>query len=76
MGHPQPPIPVAADNTEKNNILNGTSKQKRSRTIDMIFYWVPERILQNHFHILWEEGKKNLADYFTKHQPIWHHITM
>ena len=42
----------------------------------MRFYWVRGRIQQNYFHILWEEGKKNLADYVTKHHPIWHHRTM
>ena len=29
----------------------------------MIFYWVREIIQQNHFHIFWEEGEKNLASY-------------
>ena len=42
----------------------------------MIFYWVRERIQQNHFHIFWEEVQKNLPDYVTKHHPIWHHRTM
>ena len=39
----------------------------------MQFYWVRDRIQQNHFHIFWEEGKKNLEDYVTKHHPVWHH---
>ena len=42
----------------------------------MRFYWVRDRILQNHFHIFWEEGKKNLADYVTKHRLIWYHVAM
>ena len=42
----------------------------------MIFYWVRDRIWKNHFHVFWEEGKKDLADYVTKHHPIWNHITM
>ena len=42
----------------------------------MRLYWVRDRIRKNHFHIFWEEGKKNSADYVTKHQPIWHHIIM
>ena len=42
----------------------------------MRFYWVRDRIQQNHFHVLWEEGKKNLAYYATKHHPIWHHRKM
>ena len=39
-------------------------------------YWFRDIIQQNHFHIFWEEGKKNLADYVTKHHPIWYHRTM
>ena len=34
------------------------------------------RVRKNHFRILWKKGKKNTADYFTKHHPIWHHRTM
>ena len=38
MGHPQTPTPMEMDNTSANSIINGTSKQKRSRAIDMKFY--------------------------------------
>ena len=76
MGHQQPPQPVAKDNTAANGIVNGTSKQKRFRAIDMIFYWFRDRIRQNHFHIFWGEVKKNLADYVTKQHQIWYHIEM
>ena len=73
MGHSQPPTPVPTDNIASNRILNGTAKQKISRAIDMIFYWVRDIIWQNCFHIFWEEERENLADYVTKHHPIWHH---
>ena len=42
----------------------------------MRFYWVRDRIQQNHFHIFWEKGRKNQVDYVTKHHPIWHNIEM
>ena len=42
----------------------------------MRFYWEQDRIKKNHTHIFWEEGKKNLADYITKKQPIRHHRNM
>ena len=76
MGYQQPPTPVATYNTAANSIVNGMAKQKISRAINMRFYWVRDIIRQNHFHIFWEEEKKNLVDYVTKHQPIWHHRTM
>ena len=66
MGHLQSPTLVSTDNIMANIIFNGTAKQKRYRAIDMIFYWVRERIRQNHFHIFWEELMNNLADYVTK----------
>ena len=65
------PTSVAIYNTAENIIVKGKSKQKISRAIYMRFYWVCDRIRQNHFHVSWEEVKKNLADYFTKHKPIW-----
>ena len=53
--HPQPPTPVENNNTEGNSIADGMEKQKISRAIDKIFYWVQNRIRQNNFHILCEE---------------------
>ena len=76
MGHLQPPILVATYNIASNRIVNGMAKQNISSAIDMRFYWFRERIRQNYFHIFWEEGKKNLADYVTKHHKIWHHREM
>ena len=37
MGRPQPPTPVATDNTAENSIVNEGAKTI-SRSIDMIFY--------------------------------------
>ena len=76
MGHQQTPTLVTTDNTAANIIVNGTAKQKLSRAIDMKFYLVRDRIRQTHFHKFWEEGKKNLADYVIKHQPIWYYRAM
>ena len=42
----------------------------------MRFYWIRDKTRQNHFHIFWEEKKKNLSDYFTKHHLLWHDIAM
>ena len=42
----------------------------------MAFYWVRDKVRQNHFHIFWEDIKKNMADYFTKHHPICNHRKM
>ena len=39
----------------------------------MRFYWVRDRVRQKQFHIYWQKGKLNRADYFTKHHPGSHH---
>ena len=57
MDHPQPPTPVSTYNTVVNSILNVTAKQKIYRAIVMQFYGIRDRIQQNHFHILWEQGQ-------------------
>ena len=50
--------------------------KKISWATDMRIYWVRDRIRQNHFHIFWEEGKKNLLDYVTTHHPLCNQRTM
>ena len=76
MGLPQPRNSVAIDNYLSNSIINEIAKQERSRTINMVFYWVRDWVRQNYCHIFWEEGKINLAKYFTKHHPILLHRKM
>jgi hypothetical protein len=76
IGHPQPPTPIQCDNACATGICNDTVKQRRSKAIDMRFYWVRDRIRQGQFHIYWRPGKDNLADYFTKHHSPAHHQLM
>ena len=73
LGHPQPATPIQTDNNCAEGILNDTVKQKRSKAIDMRFYWLRDRTKQKQFSIHWKRGKDNHADYFTKHFPASHH---
>jgi hypothetical protein len=73
LGHPQPPTPVVTDNSTAAGIANDTVKQKRSKAIDMRFYWIRDRVRQGQFHVYWKRGILNRADYFTKHHPASHH---
>jgi hypothetical protein len=73
LGWPQPPTPIATDNSTAVGIANDTVKQKRSKAIDMRYYWIRDRVRQGQFHIFWRKGKLNRADYFTKHHPPAHH---
>jgi predicted transposase YdaD len=73
LGHPQPATPMVTDNSTAAGIANDTVKQKRSKAIDMRFYWVRDRVRQGQFHIYWRKGALNKADYFTKYHPASHH---
>lgn len=73
MGYEQPPTPLQTDNNVAQGILEGTVKQKRSKAIDMRFYWLKDRVAQQQFSIHWKPGATNLADYFSKHFNGTHH---
>ena len=73
LGHPQPATPIKTDNSTAQGIINNTIKQKRSKAMDMRFYWLRDRTKQGHFHIYWEPGRHNLADLPTKHHSGSHH---
>jgi hypothetical protein len=74
MGHPQPPTPIQTDNEVAVGLAHNTVKQRRSKAIDMRFYWIRDRIQQGHFLVYWRPGSENDADYFSKHHPAKHHI--
>ncbi|KAI2506705.1 Reverse transcriptase (RNA-dependent DNA polymerase) [Fragilaria crotonensis] len=73
MGHPQPATPMATDNSTASGIATDTVKQKRSKAVDMRFYWIRDRVRQGQFRIYWRKGNTNRADYFSKHHPASHH---
>ena len=74
MGHPQGPTPLQFDNLCATRILTGEIKQKQSKSMDMRFYWLRDRALnQKLFNIHWKRGVHNLGDYPTKHHPNKHH---
>ena len=76
MGHHQPPTPVVTDSATSDGFVNDNIRQRKSRAIDMRFYWVRDRVRQGHYIVYRERGKDNLADYFTKHHPTKRHRTI
>ena len=76
LGYPQGATQLEADNSCAVGIVNGTVKQKRSKTMDMRFHWLRNRSQQGHFIIKWRPGKLNMADYFTKAHPVHHYRSM
>jgi hypothetical protein len=76
LGHPQPPTPMYTDNTTATGYSNGTMKQKRTKAMDMRFYWIKDRVKQGQLNVYWGPGYQNLVDYFTKHHSTAHHKRM
>jgi hypothetical protein len=58
MGHPQPATKMITDNNTAKEIIKGTIKQKRSKSIDMRFYWLKDQQEQGQFDICWEPGRQ------------------
>jgi hypothetical protein len=44
LGHPQPAMPIQTDNSTTTGIATNTVKQKRSKAIDMCFYWIRDHV--------------------------------
>jgi Reverse transcriptase (RNA-dependent DNA polymerase) len=69
----QQPTRITTDNSTADGFANGRTKIRRSKAMDMRFYWVQDRVKQGQLKIHWQKGELNLADYFTKHHPASHH---
>lgn len=76
MGHPQIPTPIQTDNSVAASFAAATIKQRRSKTIDMRYYWIQDRQKLKHVDVHWKPKKLNMADYYTKHHPTFHHKIM
>jgi hypothetical protein len=73
MGHNQEATPIQTENACTTGVVKETVKQRRSKSINMHFYWIRDRIKQGQFIIHWHKGTDNLADNFTKHHSPAHH---
>ena len=58
MSHPQPATPVHVDNACAVGIINETFQQRKSKSMDIRFYWIRDQDKQNQFRIVF--GKKAL----------------
>jgi hypothetical protein len=76
LGHTQPPTPLRTDNSTAFGILNETNKQKRSKSMDMRYHWLTDRVRQKQFDVYWGPGRENLENYHTKHHSEQHHKDM
>jgi hypothetical protein len=73
MSHPQPQTPVHCDNANAVGIANNTIKRQRSRSMEMRFFWIGDKVAQEMYNLQWHPGQENLADYQSKHHMGSHH---
>ena len=49
LNHPQPPTPIKTDNSTANGFIHDNIHQKRSKSWDMRYYWLRDRLTQKQF---------------------------
>ena len=69
MGYRQEPTLILCDNQCAVGIATDSVKAKRTKSIDMRYHWIRDRVHQGHFHVQWRRGDHNLADFSTKALP-------
>ena len=74
LGYPQGKTPILTDNSTAQGIAHRTVRQKRSKAMDMRWYWIQDRVDKLEFKVIWGPGPKNTADYYTKAHPAKYYI--
>jgi hypothetical protein len=69
LGYPQQPTLLLIDNTVAIGLANDTMNKKRSKSMDMRFFWLRDRVQQHQFVVEHIPGQYNIADFFTKALP-------
>lgn len=64
----QPPTIITTDNSVAKGIATSTCKVRRSKSIDMRYHWLKDRVALKDFDIVWHPGVDSLADFNTKIQ--------
>jgi len=73
VDYPQQPTTIFADNMAAVGVANDTVKLRKSKSYDMRYHWIRDRVRRNIFKVIWASGTTNDADFFTKIQPSTRH---
>jgi hypothetical protein len=76
IGHTQPATPLRTNSSTEYGILNKTITQKHSKSMDMKYYWLQNRVRKKQFDFYWRPGTDNMGDNHTKHHPAQHYQDM
>ncbi len=69
LGYPQVPTPILVDNTVAEGLANDTINARRSKSMDVRFFWLRDRVQKAQFLIKHLAGRWNISDFFTKSLP-------
>jgi hypothetical protein len=69
LGYPQPPTLLRMNNTVAISIATESINAKRSKSMDMRFFWITDRIKQGQVLVQHIPGEWNIAGHFTKPLP-------
>jgi hypothetical protein len=76
LGYPQPPTTIYCDNECAVGLAAATVRAKKSKSIDMRFDWIRDRVKQGQIVVDFLPGLLNLADFFTKSLPVQTHVAV
>ena len=76
LGHTHTATQIQVNNSTADGFANDTIKKKRSKVIEMRFYWIHDHTSQGQFLIYCYPGITNLGEYHTKHHSPFHHQLM
>ena len=69
LGYPQDATTIMIDNTVAEGLAADTVNAKKSKSMDMRFFWLRDRLKQGQFAVQHLAGRWNIADFFTKSLP-------
>jgi hypothetical protein len=73
MGHPQPPTPIQTDNSTALGVVTNNILPRRTKAMDMRFWWLRDQDEQEQFRYIWHPSTTNCGDYWMKHHCSAHH---
>ena len=76
IGYPQSTTEILCDNMCAVGLASDTITPKQTKSINMQFHWIRDRVKQQQFLVTWRKGVHNLADFFTKPLPVHLHKTI
>jgi hypothetical protein len=69
LGYPQQPTTISVDNTVAEGLATNTINAKRSKSMDVRFFWLRDRVQKLQFRMQHLKGRWNISDFFTKPLP-------